>query len=131
MKKRKKWKPEPPKLEKDRVDRKIEWVGLDPKKHGVGGVIKGPLRYRKQDKRARSDTGYAVVFFPRIKGIGRAHIHMYVRETLSYSPEAAISRFMDKIARSDTWATYFKAGHRVRKLKVLDLGDASLGRRVG
>lgn len=129
MKKRKKWKPEPAKLEKERVSRKIEWVGLDPKKHGIGGVVKGPLRYRKQDKKATGEVGYAVVFFPRIKGIGRAHLGLRLRETLSFSPEAAISKFMDRIARSETWETYYKAGNKVRKIKLTDLGDAPLGKR--
>jgi hypothetical protein len=127
--KKKKWKQAPAKLEKERVSRKIEWIGLDWKKHGIGGVIKAPLRYRKQDKRATGDTAYAVVFFPRIKGIGRAHVDMYIRETLSRSPEAAISRFMDRIARSETWKTYYRAGHKVRKIKLSDLGDAPLGKR--
>lgn len=124
--KKKKWSPPPEVPEKKRSSRKIEWVALDWKKHGVGGAVRGPLKYREQDKRATSDAGYAVVFFPRIKGIGRAHLHMYLRETLSHSPQAAVTKFMDRIARSETWATYFKAGHRVRKIKLTDLGDAPL-----
>lgn len=127
--KKRKWKPAPDQPEKKRVSREIEWTPLDPKKHGVGGVVRGPLRYRKQDRRASGDSGYAVVFFPRIKGIGRAHIHLYVRETLSYSPEAAVSKFMDQIARSETWAAYYKAGHRVRQIRLTDLGDAPLKRK--
>ncbi len=124
MEKRPKWKPKPDVPEKKRIARRREWAWLDPKKHGIGGAVPAPLRYRKQDRRAIGDTGYAVVFFPRIHGIGKAALHMYLRETLSHSPEAAVSKFMDRIARSETWKTYYTAGHRVRKIKLVDLGDA-------
>jgi hypothetical protein len=129
LKKRKKYKPEPPKLEKERVSRKIEWTPLDFKKHGIGGLVKGRLRYRKQEKRAASGHCYAVVFFPRIKGIGGANVDFYIRETMASSPEVVIAKFMDRIARSETWATYYKAGHKVRKIKLVDAGPAPLGRR--
>jgi hypothetical protein len=108
-----------------RVSRRGEFTALDAKKHGVGGLIRGKIRWRKQDKRARSAEGYAVVFFPRIHGIGKACIYMFGLDySLSRSPEAAISKFMDRIAGSETWVKMSKAGHRVRKVRVIDLGDA-------
>lgn len=129
MAKKSKWKPRPALPEKQRSSRKIEWTPLDPKRHGIGGVLAGKLRYKKQDRRALPDFGYAVIHFPRIHGIGKAAIHLYVRETLAYSPEVAVAKFMDHIARSETWATYYKAGWRVRKIKLTDLGDAPLSRK--
>ena len=92
---------------------------------GPGGVLRRKPRMRKQDKRAQSAEMYAVVFFPKITGIGKAMIWPNdIAQTLANTPETAIARFMDKIAKSETWETYHDAGHRVRKVKVMDLGDA-------
>jgi hypothetical protein len=83
------------------------------------------LKMRKQDRRAKSDEMYAVVFFPKITGIGKAQIGFYsLRDTLSATPEAAKARFMDGIARGEKWETYHDAGHRIRRVKVIDMGDA-------
>lgn len=98
---------------------------LDPKKHGVGGVVRGKIYNRKQDKRATTGEFYAVVFFPRIRGIGRASIDVWqVFGTLSNSPAAAKAKFMDGIRQGEKWATYARAGHRIRKVRITDLGDA-------
>lgn len=109
-----------------RVTRRSEFQALDPKKHGVGGFLKGTkIRDRKQDRRAIPGEGYAVIFFPRIHGIGKAAVHTFgLDKSLSRSPEAAISKFMDSIARSETWKSLSRAGHRVRKVRIVDLGDA-------
>ena len=88
------------------------------------GIVLRKPRMRKQDKRAKSCEMYTVVFFPKITGIGTAQVSFYGLETLSQSPEAAKAKFMDRIAKSETWKTYAHAGHRVRRVKVLDLGDA-------
>lgn len=121
-----------PKPEAVRVSRKCEWSALDQKKHGIGGVINGPIKERKQDRRALPAEGYIVVFFPRIKGIGKARVDCFGFDySWSASPEAALSKFMDRIHRSDKWEQYYLAGHRVRKVRVIDLGDAQLpSRRV-
>ena len=98
---------------------------LDPKEDGVGGVVLGKSRRRKQDKRARSAEMYAVIFFPKVTGIGKANVNFFgVQSTLAQSPEAARVRFMDRIAPGESWESYHKAGHRVRKVKILDMGDA-------
>ncbi len=90
-----------------------------------GGLVLRKPRKRKQAKRAKSAEMYAVVFFPKITGIGPAHVDFYgVRTTLANSPEAAKVLFMDRIAKGEKWKRYAEAGHRVRKIKVLDLGDA-------
>lgn len=90
----------------------------------LGVTYKRP-KLRAQDKRAKPNTMYAVVFFPKINSLGPAKIYFYqLRETLSQSPEAARVRFMDKIRQGEKWATYADAGHRVRKIRITDLGDA-------
>lgn len=83
---------------------------------------------RKQDNRATSCEGYAVIFFPKITGIGKANMWMWrTVETVSQTPEAAIIKFMDKIKKGEKWETYYDAGHRVRKVRLVDLGDAETG----
>ena len=92
---------------------------------GPGGIVTRKPRRRIQDKRAKSVEGYAVVFFPKITGIGKAHIGWGgIPRALAQTPEAAIVKFMDGIARNEKWPTYQHAGHRVRKIKILDMGDA-------
>lgn len=74
---------------------------------------------------ALSHEGYAVVFFPRITGIGEATLGFpTVWETLSQTSEAAIAKFLDRIAKGQTWETYADAGHKVRKVRIDDMGDA-------
>jgi hypothetical protein len=104
------------------ADRK--WYAINPKKCGMGGIVNVKPLPRKQDKRFVSGEMYAVVFFPKINGIGNAQWWMDSTETLSRSPEAAISKFMDRIKLGEKWETYQKAGHRVRKVRIVDLGDA-------
>lgn len=90
-----------------------------------GFLFKKPRVRKKQQKRFESGFFYAVIFFPKITGIGNASANFpRTTETLSQSPEAAISKFMDGIKQGETWETYHDAGHRVRKVKVTDLGDA-------
>jgi hypothetical protein len=90
-----------------------------------GGVVLRKPRRRKQDKRATAADMYAVVFFPRIDVLGKARVGFYeVRGTLSNSPEAAKTRFMDGIAKGEKWETYAEAGHRVRRVRISDMGDA-------
>lgn len=92
---------------------------------GPGGLLTTKPKLRKQDKRAKSKEGYAVVFFPKITQLGAAAIwHREVAETFSQSAEAAQAKFMDGIKQGETWETYHDAGHRVRRVRVIDLGDA-------
>ena len=69
-----------------------------------------------------------MIFFPKITGLMKASVDFYgLHKTLSQSPEAAIAKFMDSIKQGETWDTYQDAGHRVRKVKISDLGDAETG----
>jgi len=102
---------------------------LDPKKHGIGGLIKGFIKEREQDAVAEPWEGYVVAFFPKIEGIGSARVsYAGPPHTLAQTPEAAISKFMDGVCStgpgSSDWAGYHDAGHRVRKVRIIDLGDA-------
>lgn len=123
MASKKKYVPKKDVPESKRTSRKF--TELDPRKHGVGGLLIGGVKPRKQDRRALAGEGYAVVFFPKYTKLGKAHLHFFgIDRSFSRSPEAAISKFMDGIARSETWKQMARAGHRVRKVKIIDLGDA-------
>ena len=90
------------------------------------GIMTRKPRMKKQDRRAKSGEMYAVIFFPKITGLGKAQVNFYGLEgTLSQSPKAAIAKFMDRIKQGETWKTYSDAGHRVRRVRIVDLGDAS------
>lgn len=96
-----------------------------------GGVTYNPPKPQAQDRRAKSAEMYVVAFFPKIKLGGkrwRAEIGFYnLRESLSQTPETAIAKYMDHIAKGEKWETYAHAGHRVRKIRIVDLGDAERG----
>ena len=90
-----------------------------------GGIVLKKPRARKQAKRAKSEEMYCVVFFPKITGIIEATVNFYgIRTTMANTPEAAKVFFMDRIAKGEKWETYHDAGHRIRKVRVIDLGDA-------
>lgn len=92
---------------------------------GPGGLMLEKPGLREQDAEFEPGEFYAVVFFPKIGGLGPASAHFpSTITTLSNSPEAAIVKFMDGILQGETWETYHDAGHRVRKVRVTDLGDA-------
>lgn len=96
---------------------------LDADKHGVGGIITVEPKPREQDLTFRPNEFHAVVFFPKIEGIGPAEVRKHTLvETLSNSPEAAISKFMDNIREGATWEQYVEAGWKVRKILVSDGG---------
>lgn len=95
---------------------------------GPGGIMLEKPELREQDKEAQSAEGYAVVFFPKISRLSPATMNWpRVSETISQTPEAAIVKFMDGLAKSCTWERYHDAGHRVRKVRLVDLGDAETG----
>jgi len=107
--------------------RETKWYTLDPKKHGAGGITKRMPKPRKQDNRARAWEGYAVVFFPQYEIGFKATVGFHqTLDTLSQTPEAARVRFADNIGGAESpdvkWKEYHKAGHRVRKVRVIDLG---------
>jgi hypothetical protein len=88
-----------------------------------GLVCKEP-EFREQDAEALPVEGYAVIFFPKISGLGRATMAFYSAErTFSQTPEAAITKFLDGLSKGQTWETYADAGHKVRRVKMIDLGD--------
>lgn len=106
--------------------KKFRFYELHPDGGGPKGLVSFKPKMRKQDKRALPSEFYAVVFFPKITGIGKASVDFYgISRTISNSPEAAKSKFMDGIRKGEKWATYAKAGHCVRKLKISDMGDAT------
>lgn len=99
---------------------------------GPGGLFKEEgqdgkklrMKRQKQDKEFKTYEGYMVVFFPKITGIGPAHIFNTDVHTLSNSPEAAKAKYMDRITKGEIWETYADAGWRIRKIRISDLGDA-------
>lgn len=106
---------------------KKKWYELDPKKHGVAGLQPHMPKPRKEDRRATSWEGYAVIFFPQYQIRMKADVGFRnTNETLSQTPEAARVKFADCIGGPDSpdkkWLTYHKAGHRVRRIRVTDLG---------
>lgn len=110
---------------------KRKWYTLDPKKHGVGGLtLKNPgMKPRKEDKKAKAWEGYAVVFFPQYELGFKASIGFHdTNRTLSQTAEAARVKYSDHIGGNESpdekWKTYHKAGHRVRKVRIIDLGPA-------
>lgn len=109
----------------ERRMRKSGLYPLDVKKHGIGGALTVPLERRKQDRIAEAAEGYAVVFFPKYHGIGKAQVNFFgLDRSLSRSPEAAKIKFMDGMKPGEKWETYHRGGHRIRKVRVVDLGDA-------
>jgi hypothetical protein len=95
---------------------------------GPKGITSRKPEMRRQDAEALPAEGYAVVFFPKLTTFGQAMMNFpRISETFSQTPEAAIVKFMDGIIKSEKWETYFDAGHRVRKVRVIDLGDAESG----
>ena len=89
------------------------------------GVVREEPSFREQDAKAASAEAFAVVFFPKITGIGHASLDFpRTSSTLSQTREAAISKFMDGIRTGEVWKTYHDAGHRVRRVRITDLGDA-------
>ena len=104
--------------------RKPKYYALDAKECGVGGVVLRKPRERKQAKRAKSFAGYMDVFFPTITGLWPATIMYGDLETFASTPDAARMKYMDRRPKSDKWTSYQRAGHRIRKVKIIDMGDA-------
>lgn len=105
------------------VKKEKKFYKLDFKKHGIGGYTYTMPKERKQDKKFISGVMYTVVFFPKVKGIGNAQWWTANAANLSQTKEAAVIKFMDSIAKTANWQEYAKAGHKVRKVKIIDLGD--------
>lgn len=108
---------------------KRKWYELDPKKHGISGLSPYMPKPRKQDRRAKAWEGYSVVFFPQYRLGWKAHIGYHdTLQHMSQTPEAARVRFADKIggdkSPAQKWKNYYRAGHRVRKIKIIDMGPA-------
>lgn len=92
---------------------------------GIGGVMIKKPKLRKQDAKFVPGVYYAVVWFPKLDCIGRAYGSFNaIHETLAQSPEAAVTRYLDRIHPSNTWENAHAAGNRVRRVKITDLGDA-------
>ena len=116
------------KLKVHKIGRK-KWYELDDKKHGIAGLLPHFPKPRKQDRRAIPMDAYAVIFFPRYKFGWKATIgFMNIEETISQTPEAARVRYADRIGGKESpdkkWKEYHKAGHMVRRIRIIDLGPA-------
>ena len=95
---------------------------LDLKKHGVGGLVKGRLRERKQDRRAKPLEMYAVAWFPKYTRLGPARLtHWQAIPSMAHTPELAIAKFLD--GTPNKWDSLYEAGWRVRRVKLSDIGD--------
>lgn len=84
---------------------------------------------RKQDVRAKPWEGYAVIFFPQYELGFKATVGFHqTSETLSQTPEAARVKYADRVGGVDSpdkkWERYYGAGHRVRRVRIVDLGPA-------
>lgn len=103
--------------------KRTRFYSLDHKKHGVGGVSTVKPTKRKQDRRALSSVRYAMVFFPKVHGIGVATLGWDT--PLVHRRETAPVVFMDGIGvrEGETLKQYEDAGWRLRKIKIVDLGD--------
>lgn len=101
------------------------WQILPEKGSGrLGGLLIKKPKLRKQDRRAKAVEMYLVAFFPRFTGIGRAAIwHTQAAHDLASSPETAIAKHMDCMAAEHTWDKARKAGWRLRRVKIIDMGD--------
>lgn len=94
---------------------------------GPRGLVLEEPKMQEQDKEFEPGVFYAVIFFPKITGIGKATGQWpRIMDTLSNSPEAAKTKFMDGISKHESWQTYVDAGHKIRRVKITDLGDAEL-----
>ncbi len=90
-----------------------------------GYLTRKPRMKKRQDRRAKSLEAYVAVFFPKITGIGPATVWRHnVSERMGQTPEAAKMKYMDGICKGETWETYEDAGWRIRRIKIVDLGDA-------
>ncbi len=90
-----------------------------------GVLTRKPWMKKKQDRRAKALEAYVAVFFPKITGIGPATIWGHnVSERIGQTPEAAKVKYMDGLAKDTTWETYADAGWCIRKIKIVDLGEA-------
>ena len=92
---------------------------------GPGGVVSEKPEMRAQDAAFEPAVLYAAVFFPKLTCLGHAQFRHADLTTLSKTPEAARTKFMDAIASGETWAVYHDAGWRIRKVEIQDLGDST------
>jgi len=81
----------------------------------------------RKTKRAKPLEGYVVAFF-MLPEVGKREpliLPHTVRETLSTTPQMARLKWCDNVhGGTKSWRSYARAGHRIRKIKIIDLGDA-------
>lgn len=83
----------------------------------------------KNKRRAKPLEGYVVAFYmnPEV-GLKEPLILAHtLRETFSRTPEMAKKRWLDDVHEGDkpkTWNKYNRCGQRIRKVKIIDMGDA-------
>ena len=113
----------------DEITEESKLHELNHKVHGVSGLTYTEPKPRAQDSRAEPWEGYAVVFFPKYDLGFKAQIgFISTIETLSQTAEAARIKFTDHIGGKEDpnkkWTDYHAAGHCIRKVRIIDLGDA-------
>jgi hypothetical protein len=81
----------------------------------------------RKTKRAKPLEGYVVAFFMRPE-VGKQEpiiLSHVIRETLSTTPQMARLKWCDNVHQGQReWKKYQRAGHRIRKIRITDLGDA-------
>lgn len=98
---------------------------LNEDEHGIGGMIRGEIKWREQDKVAEPHEYFAVVFFPKIDLSFKASLEgLRLQDTISNSSVAAVTKFIDGMRSGGTWEKYENSGWRIRRILVTDLGDA-------
>lgn len=85
----------------------------------------GDWEYREQEKEFPPEEMYCVVFFPRVSGMPTVVIYPYMlQSTAASTPEKAKMLFVGGLGGDAGWDQYAEAGWKVRKVRVVDLGDA-------
>ena len=79
----------------------------------------------KRAARARPVEAYCAIFMPvdhRWKDLRIRHYDMLC--TLSFSPAVAKARFLDRLPPGEKWIGYARAGWRIRRIAIKDMGGA-------
>ena len=84
----------------------------------------GDFEYREQDAEFPAEEMYCVVFFPRVAGMPTAVSPYMLQSTAASTPEKAKMLFVGGLGGDAGWDEYAEAGWKVRKVRVIDLGDA-------
>ena len=102
-------------------------AGIEALKKEMGEEAMPAMRdfeYREQDAEFPAEEMYCVVFFPRVSGMPTAVSPYMLQSTAASTPEKAKMLFVGGLGGDAGWDEYAEAGWKVRKVRVIDLGDA-------